>query len=377
MNIKETGHWMRLTTLTAVFLLAWAAAPPGSSASAGAGEPMGLRGYSDFSRKSFTLMWESAAGVGYNIYRRDTLRGTPIKINPYVLPIPVFADRINGQTYYYTIRAIDSTGLESPESLIIDSSIDIRLYFLASDQRTILIIPASAAAPLQSSKNEWGVPLTITMTEEPADGVVRSLNFQFVRGDNGKAVKGVSLSRCEAAVSIGYNSIGGQLTPGAPNSIPSAADLPMPESPEQLLVYWNNGVQWIKIGGTLDHEAGTINIASSQLGRYQLRVAARAPALALEKSNIFPSLFTPNGDGYNDQLYFVLENPNSAAVRGEIHDLSGRFVAELTPGQAGGIGTTLLWNGHDSSGSTVSSGLYIYRVVGDGKEITGTVAVAR
>ncbi len=111
---------------------------------------------------------------------------------------------------------------------------------------------------------------------------------------------------------------------------------------------------------------------------YQLRVAAKATALTLEKANVFPSLFTPNGDSFNDQVYLVLENPNNSTVRGDIFDLSGRMVAHLPmPTQTGGTATRLSWSGQDSNGSVVPSGLYIYRIEGEGKNITGTVTVAR
>ncbi len=92
---------------------------------------------------------------------------------------------------------------------------------------------------------------------------------------------------------------------------------------------------------------------------------------------MYPSLFTPNGDGYNDQIFFIVDNPNNPDVSGQIHDLTGRFVAQLSPGQSSGLGTTLSWNGRDENGAVASSGLYIYRLTGEGKDITGTVSLAR
>src|SRR5437899_3172315 len=120
-----------------------------------ADEPLAIRGYSDKARKAFTMVWEpvrSTNGFTYNVYRRTTLRGTPAKINSYPLTIPVYADRIDGQTFYYTVRSVSSQGLESGDSLTIDSTPETHVFFLATDGKTVLTIPASAAAPLQPSK---------------------------------------------------------------------------------------------------------------------------------------------------------------------------------------------------------------------------------
>jgi hypothetical protein len=66
--------------------------------------------------------------------------------------------------------------------------------------------------------------------------------------------------------------------------------------------------------------------------------------LSLEQANVFPRLFTPNGDGFNDLVYFVLENPNNTDVKGHVFDSAGRSVGMLRSAVGGiGIGTTLTW----------------------------------
>jgi flagellar hook assembly protein FlgD len=89
-------------------------------------------------------------------------------------------------------------------------------------------------------------------------------------------------------------------------------------------------------------------------------------------------LFTPNGDGLNDRVYFVFENPNNASVEGEILDKAGRHVRALPPASTQtGIGTTMTWDGKDDHGVTVPGGAYIYKIKGEGKTFTGSVGVAR
>jgi gliding motility-associated-like protein len=128
----------------------------------------------------------------------------------------------------------------------------------------------------------------------------------------------------------------------------------------------------------LDDINRAVKTQTSYLGLYQLRAAARATSLSLDSANVFPRVFSPNGDGFNDKVYIVLENPNGADVTSDIFDMAGRHVAKLLPPTAvSGVGTTLSWDGKDSSGGRVPSGVYIYKVQGEGKTFTGNVVVAR
>lgn len=344
-------------------------------------QPLGIKGIPDSLGRAFTLFWEEVGGAaGYNVYRRETPRGTTQKINPYVLSIPIFADRIDGKTFYYTVRAVDGSGTESGESLIVDSSREANLIFLAEDGVTTIAIPGKLAEVLRPANNKYRVPLTIALKEESSEdaNVVRNVRLQLLRGDTGEEVTDLAFASPDAEIRLGYNVVGGQVAMGAPG-IQAVAQMPLIDvTPDQLSLFWFNGVAWIKLGGTLNPAGHTLNVRSARLGGYQLRVSAPAQAISLSKANVFPGLFTPNGDGYNDRVYLILENPTNAGVTGEIFDLNGRFIATLLqPTQTPGIGTTLSWGGKDSSGAVVPSGLYVYRIQGDGKIITGTVSVAR
>jgi flagellar hook assembly protein FlgD len=128
----------------------------------------------------------------------------------------------------------------------------------------------------------------------------------------------------------------------------------------------------------LDLGVQALRTKSSFLGNYQIRGVASATTLTLSQGNVYPRLFTPNGDGLNDRVYFVLENPNDSAVSGEILDKDGRHVRTLPPPNVqSGIGTTLSWDGKDDRGNVVPGGAYIYKIQGEGKSFTGTVGVAR
>jgi gliding motility-associated-like protein len=89
-------------------------------------------------------------------------------------------------------------------------------------------------------------------------------------------------------------------------------------------------------------------------------------------TGVFPRIFTPNGDGYNDRAVFHFENDQQLPVSGRIYDISGAVVASMSDGI-----DTITWDGKDSGGHTVPGGIYLYSIEFQGKHITGTVVVAR
>jgi len=76
-----------------------------------------------------------------------------------------------------------------------------------------------------------------------------------------------------------------------------------------------------------------------------------------------PSLFTPNGDGINDDavitfdLFLLMEEVNVAV---DIYDLSGRLVRRLPPVSRGAGSVAVSWDGRDAGGSLLPPGIYLY-----------------
>ncbi len=351
--------------------------------------PLGLKGTLDPSGNAFTLTWEEVTQssdttpitdlVGYNVYRRTSIHGTPVKLTPVPITARAYADVVNNQVFYYTVRAIDTSGNESGEAFLADSSGDANVIFIGDDDLSTVSMPASVNDLMRSAYNKYGVPLYIRMTEEPvssATAIIRHVKLSLHRSDTKSVITDLAFAKPQSIIAIAYSLVGGQIGYGSPLSV-SALTPAAAISPNQLSIYWSNGVTWVKVGGAVDTAAQVVRIKSSFLGSYQLRVAATATSLSLDQANVYPRVFTPNGDGFNDRVYFVLENPNSAAVTGQIVDLGGRVVATLAPQSGTGIGTTLIWDGKDSSGAVVPGGAYIYKIKGEGKTFTGTVGVAR
>lgn len=148
-------------------------------------------------------------------------------------------------------------------------------------------------------------------------------------------------------------------------------------------VLWWNGATWVKVGQANVTESGvgnhvTVSFNTAMPGVYQIRQFDIATELTLDKASVFPQIFSPNGDGINDVIYFMIENPKQSSVSGKILDMGGAEVGILRPAGAGApTADTLTWDGKDSSGHLVPPGVYIYKITGEGKTITGSLVVAR
>lgn len=107
-------------------------------------------------------------------------------------------------------------------------------------------------------------------------------------------------------------------------------------------------------------------------------VYAKVAPGPMEKAQASTPVITPNGDGSNDRVHLIVVNHTGANIVGKIFDRSGRHVATLPPPTATrNGGATLVWSGMDTRGQVVPSGTYIYKVIGEDKTLTGTVAVGR
>src|SRR6185437_8830744 len=103
-----------------------------------------------------------------------------------------------------------------------------------------------------------------------------------------------------------------------------------------------------------------VGFALTSSSALMMRVPARAGSLGDLTYNVYPRIFTPNGDGANDKAAFHFTNPEDLPVEGEVFDLSGAEVTNLRPGTD--PAALLLWDGKDKNGRVVPAGIYLYRI---------------
>jgi hypothetical protein len=80
------------------------------------------------------------------------------------------------------------------------------------------------------------------------------------------------------------------------------------------------------------------------------------------------AVFTPNGDGINDQLvlsYTLFRLPTPLPVRLYIYSLDGMRRAEAEAGLQGAGPQRLVWDGRDPQGRPLPPGLYLMALVVD------------
>ena len=248
------------------------------------------------------------------------------------------------------------------------------------------------------------------MVEHYTNGkIVKSVRFRAYRGDTVASATDRLFSEAQATIHIAYAVTNGQVVQGTPNRLTyfqtlfsgsnstlrgssldaQAGDvrtmditdnigrvvMPATETAGKLTLFWNNGAKWVKVGGEVDATNQMVTYQTARLGSYQLRQAALLGDTSLLQ--VYPRIFTPNGDGANDVVIFQYGEGAlaSGSLTGEIYDLSSAKVATLQPGPD--PLTTMQWDGKDEGGKVVPAGIYIYQLKVGGTTVNGTVVVAK
>ncbi|OGR44739.1 MAG: hypothetical protein A2X35_05420 [Elusimicrobia bacterium GWA2_61_42] len=265
-----------------------------------------------------------------------------------------------GDEYYYHARAINQAGTSIPSYA--RDSVSGSLYFLAPDNQSILEVPADATGSFFSESNDPMDAYSVEITTNPEDlagRVVKSVSFRAYRGglqpdDSFKLTK-------NGVLKLFYRKAGGVIVPSA------ATDA------KALSMYFYNGSRWMQMYGRVNDAERSVQLDTTLLGRYQLRTTERSGGFAADRAGLSNRLITPNGDGKNDTMVFIFDNPQDKQVKGKIFDMRGALVAVMA---AGPVGNALSWDAK-SGGQVVPGGVYIYQIEAQGTVYNGTVAVIR
>ena len=99
-----------------------------------------------------------------------------------------------------------------------------------------------------------------------------------------------------------------------------------------------------------------------------------ASGFKLDEGYPRPRVFTPNGDGNNEQVTFEYENDKESSIVCWIYDIRGSVVRQL---DIVGSGDEFTWDGKDEDGNIAPSGIYIYQIEVEGQTINGTIVLAK
>lgn len=316
---------------------------------------------------------------GYSVYRStDVCDPTSAFVQLSTLPIAVntLTTATGGLNYYYRVFSFNSVGI-SPNAVTL-SALGERDY-CADDRITRVVMDDRTALSLNAANNGLGGDVRIVSARRPQDvgnGVFQSASFSaFLNGAT--ELKNYTLP-APAHIVLRFDMSNGAVaaTTAPVNGIGPLAASPAGSqaSVNDLGVFWFNGQQYQKMYGKIDPVGQTVTVDSPNLGVYQIRAQARAASAVFDVSNLASRVITPNGDGLNDTAIFTYDpGPRNVTPDGKIFDLRGTFVADMVPGL---VPNTLTWNGF-MNGMPVHSGVYVYRITGDGKTFTGTIVVAR
>ena len=107
--------------------------------------------------------------------------------------------------------------------------------------------------------------------------------------------------------------------------------------------------------------------ASDEIGTDQLRIVAQSGAVGsvLGQLAIRPAIFTPQGDGINDQLtidFTLFQVLQDTQVAVEVYSLGGDRVRRMLADDLRSGPQQTIWNGRNDEGGTVPPGLYLVRI---------------
>ncbi len=89
---------------------------------------------------------------------------------------------------------------------------------------------------------------------------------------------------------------------------------------------------------------------------------------------ISPRIFTPNGDGINDTVNFVFENPTHKNVSGQIFNIAGCLIKDNLYQNSM---SSFIWDGKNNNGILGKGGVYIYQIKVENEFFNGTIVLVK
>jgi gliding motility-associated-like protein len=299
---------------------------------------------------------------GYQIFKATAPAGaewqflTEVSSDTFVWNDPV----AEGSEFYYYARAVNQAGASLPSYA--RDSLSGSLYFISPDNESLLEVPAAGTSAFFTDTADPMKAYSVEITTHPEDlggRVVKSVQFRAYRG--GLQPDDSFKLRTNGVLKLYYAKNGGAITPSASTDAKAVS------------MYFFNNSRWLQMFGVVNDASRSVQLETTLLGRYQLRTTERGGGFSADKSGLTNRLITPNGDGKNDTMVFIFDNPQEQEVKGRIYDLRGALVAAMKPGP---VGNSVIWDAK-AGGQVVPGGVYIYQIESGGTVYNGTVAVVR
>jgi fibronectin type 3 domain-containing protein len=341
--------------------------------------------WGDLEDNTFTLHWRPVTRnesgqvetiARYIIERADSLLGTVNQTFQVAPGVTTFSDSTGGRSYYYRIKAVSTGGAESDWSDTVDSSPQVNRIIVAPDDVSSRVtLPRAMSLELLAQNNTYGDDLVVVPIRQAAQEnaeTLRAYNFVVRRASNAEDVPNFSFSQPVLLVRVAYGPPASSVvsTLGNTSAAPSAGAVNL------VYLYWYNGADFVRVGGTVLLAEQTLEIATRNLGRYEARVVRLPNGFALTRGSPYPRVITPNASD-NRRVFFFFDNPSDAPVSGVIYDLRGAKIRELSVNSLSPTPNSLVWDGKTEDGTVVRAGVYLYKITAGKESVTGTVVVAR
>ena len=144
---------------------------------------------------------------------------------------------------------------------------------------------------------------------------------------------------------------------------------------KEPVIFHRTDSAWKAVGGTPNRDQQTISAAVLALGQYTLGEMDKIQAL--DSANLKPDsltcqprVFSPKGNAFSTHttISFTLDQPANVTIK--VYNVAGQLVEWLAQQRTFGSGKQAIrWDGRDSDGEIVATGLYIVTVtVGDQRQ---------
>jgi hypothetical protein len=319
---------------------------------------------------SFTLSWNQ---ILYDVYggtttikRYEVYRSTSISGVPELVASPssttfTYTEPITAVRWYY-VKSVDRYNLRSAASVWLKNSGE-QARVVADDTRAAADVTQEVGALLG---NSGLFPKLAHQAQYESGLTVASykLYFQTSAGD-----ERVGLDfPADVTLTLPVTRTG--------TVVISAVNPAASYTAYDYAVYYFNGVEDVRIGGTVDPASGTISVLTRKTGVFKVKQVLRPQSFRVTQT-VPRKIFTPNGDGVWDEFNILYENPEGLEISGaKVYDLSGAEVASLRPGNYNSE-ASLAWDGRRSGGEKAQAGIYVYQFKAGDKYFNGTMVLAR